>query len=125
MPKSNYQLYHGENMLHFDEMMMSTLYWTNMQNWIFIVLASSLKQQSAGIHVAPLVHEPLSGHISGVMGSMLTLSAVDREFEPLSGHISGIMGSMLTLSAVDREFEPLSGHIKDYEIGICCFSTKK
>jgi hypothetical protein len=59
------------------------------------------------------------------MGSMLTLSAVDREFEPLSGHISGIMGSMLTLSAVDREFEPLSGHIKDYEIGICCFSTKK
>jgi hypothetical protein len=50
------------------------------------------------------------------MGSMLTLS---------ENHISGVMGSMLTLSAVDREFEPLSGHIKDYEIGICCFSTKK
>jgi hypothetical protein len=27
-------------------------------------------------------------------------------------------------SAVDCEFEPWSGETKDYEIGICCFSTK-
>jgi hypothetical protein len=33
------------------------------------------------------------------------------------------MVSMLTLSAVDRGFEPRSGQTKDYEIGICCFST--
>ena len=25
---------------------------------------------------------------------------------------------------VDRGFEPWSGQTKDYEIGICCFSTK-
>jgi len=30
------------------------------------------------------------------------------------------MTSVLTLSAVDREFE----QIKDYKIEICCFSTK-
>ena len=32
--------------------------------------------------------------------------------------------SYLASSAVDRGFEPQSGHTKDYEIGICCFSTK-
>ena len=31
---------------------------------------------------------------------------------------------MLASSAVDRGFKPLTGHTKDYEIGICCFSTK-
>ena len=30
-------------------------------------------------------------------------------------HISGVL---------DRGFDPLSGQTKDYEIGICCFSTK-
>ena len=35
----------------FNERMMSALYWTNMLN-----SASSLKQQSAGIHIAPLEH---------------------------------------------------------------------
>ena len=34
------------------------------------------------------------------------------------------MVSMHVSSAVDREFEPRSNHSKDYEIGICCFSTK-
>ena len=34
------------------------------------------------------------------------------------------MVSMLASSAVDRGFEPWSGQTKDYEIGICCFSTK-
>ena len=34
--------------------------------------------------------------------------------------IGGVMTSVLTLSAVDREFE----QIKDYKIEICCFSTK-
>jgi hypothetical protein len=34
------------------------------------------------------------------------------------------MVSVLTLSAVDGGFEPLSGETKDYNIGICCFSTK-
>ena len=34
------------------------------------------------------------------------------------------MVSMLVLSAVDRGVEPRSGQTKDYEIGICCFSTK-
>ena len=34
------------------------------------------------------------------------------------------MVSMLASSVVDRWFEPRSGQAKDYEIGICCFSTK-
>ena len=38
--------------------------------------------------------------------------------------ISGAMVSMLTSSAIDREFEPWFDQTKDYEIGICCFSPK-
>ena len=34
------------------------------------------------------------------------------------------MVSVLTSSAVDREFEPRSGQTKDYKIGICCFSAQ-
>ena len=34
------------------------------------------------------------------------------------------MVSVLTSSAVDCGFEPLLGQTKDYEIGICCFSSK-
>ena len=50
-----FPLYHGENKLIINEMMMkSALYQTNMLSLIFS--ASSLKQQSAGRHVAPLEH---------------------------------------------------------------------
>ena len=38
--------------------------------------------------------------------------------------IGGVIVSVLSLSVVDRGFEPRSAQIKDYEIGICCFSTK-
>ena len=34
------------------------------------------------------------------------------------------MVSVLTSSAVDREFEPRTGQTRDYEIGICGFSAK-
>ena len=34
------------------------------------------------------------------------------------------MVSVLVSSAVDRGFEPRSAETKDYNIGICCFSTK-
>jgi hypothetical protein len=34
------------------------------------------------------------------------------------------MVSVLASSAVDRGFEPRSGKTKDYEIGICFFSSK-
>jgi outer membrane protease len=34
------------------------------------------------------------------------------------------MVRVLTSSVVDRGFESPSGQTKDYEIGICCFSTK-
>jgi hypothetical protein len=45
-----FQLYHGEKMFIFNEMMMkSALYKTNTPTWI----ASSLKQQYADKHVAP------------------------------------------------------------------------
>jgi hypothetical protein len=36
----------------------------------------------------------------------------------------GVMVSVLASSAEDPGFEPWSGQTKDYEIGICCFSTK-
>jgi hypothetical protein len=38
--------------------------------------------------------------------------------------ISGVMVSVLALSAVDCGFEPRSGQTKDYTIGIRCFSAK-
>ena len=34
------------------------------------------------------------------------------------------MVSVLPSSTVDYGFEPWSGQTKDYEIGMCCFSTK-
>ena len=34
------------------------------------------------------------------------------------------MVNVLTSSVVDRWFEPQSGQAKDYEIGICCLSSK-
>ena len=34
------------------------------------------------------------------------------------------MASVLAWSAVDRGFEPTSGQAKDYNIGICYFSSK-
>ena len=38
--------------------------------------------------------------------------------------IGGIMVSMPPSSEVDHGFNPRLGQIKDYEIGICCFSTE-
>ena len=38
--------------------------------------------------------------------------------------INGVMVSVLASSAVDHGFEARSNHTKDYNIGICCFSTK-
>jgi hypothetical protein len=37
--------------------------------------------------------------------------------------IGGVIVSVLASSAVYRGFEPRSGQTKDYEIGICCFSS--
>ena len=36
----------------------------------------------------------------------------------------GVVVSVLTSRAVDHEFELRTGQTKDYEIGICCFSSK-
>ena len=38
--------------------------------------------------------------------------------------IHGVIVSVLASSAVDPGFEPQSGQTKDYEIGICCISSK-
>jgi hypothetical protein len=35
-----------------------------------------------------------------------------------------VMAIVLALSAVDRGFEPSSDQTNEFEIGICCFSTK-
>ena len=42
----------------------------------------------------------------------------------MSNHISGIVVSVLTLSAVDCGFKSWSGQTKDNKISTCCFSTK-
>jgi len=39
-------------------------------------------------------------------------------------HISGVTVTVLALSVVDRGYDPQLGLIKDYEIGICCFSSE-
>ena len=41
--------------------------------------------------------------------------------------IGGVMVSVFASSAVDRDrgFDPRSGQTNDYQIGICCFSTKQ
>ena len=38
--------------------------------------------------------------------------------------ISGVMDNMLAFSVVDYGFKSRSGQTKDYDIGICSFSTK-
>jgi hypothetical protein len=38
-------------------------------------------------------------------------------------HMGGVMVSMLAWNVVDHEFKPWSGQTKDYNIGICCFSS--
>ena len=47
-----------------------------------------------------------------------------EQLQKCGNRIGGVMISVLTSSAVDRGFEPRSGKTKDYEIGICCSSTK-
>ena len=42
----------------------------------------------------------------------------------LFNHIGGVLVSVFASSAVDHGFEPRSGQTKDYEIGICYFSSK-
>jgi hypothetical protein len=50
------QLYHGENKLMFNEMMMRFRFVLDQHAELDFNSASSLKQQSAGRHVAPLGH---------------------------------------------------------------------
>jgi hypothetical protein len=42
----------------------------------------------------------------------------------MDNHIDGVIVSVLTSSAVDREVEPRLGQTKDYKISNCCFSAK-
>ena len=50
-----FQLYHGENKLIFNGMMMrSALYWTNTPSWIIMLV--SLKHQSVDRDITPLGH---------------------------------------------------------------------
>jgi hypothetical protein len=65
--------------------------------------ASSLKQQSAGRHIATLAIVFLSINL-------FSISAGNR--------IGGVMISVLDSNAVDRRLEPQSGKTKDYELGI-------
>ena len=46
------------------------------------------------------------------------------DFANKGNRIGGVMVSVLASSAVYRGIESRSGQTKDYEIGICCLSTK-
>jgi len=50
------------------------------------------------------------------MYSALALNAVDHEIDS--------QYSALALNAVDHEIDSQSDQTKDYEISVCCFSTK-
>ena len=53
---------------------------------------------------------------------------IDQMYYPmiivLKNRIAGVMVSMLPSSVIDRGFGPRRSKIKDYNIGICCFSSK-
>jgi hypothetical protein len=51
-------------------------------------------------------------------------SKLNELFSNYKYRIGDVMVSVLTSSAVDREFKSRSGHTKDYKIGICFFSAK-
>jgi hypothetical protein len=51
-------------------------------------------------------------------------SSIPNCFQICINHIGRVMVSVLASSMVDRGFEPRSDQIKDYNIGICSFSTK-
>ena len=42
----------------------------------------------------------------------------------LKNCIGGVRVNVLASNAVDRGFEPRSSQAKDFNIGICCFSSK-
>jgi hypothetical protein len=72
---------HGENKLIFNEMMMRSALLQLLVGIVLLYCVSSLKQQSAGRHVAPL------GHIINIYNWEYFLCRVN--------HICGVMVSML------------------------------
>jgi len=51
-----FQLYHSENELIFNEMMMRSAFFLDQHAYLYFYSASSLKQQSADRHIAALGH---------------------------------------------------------------------
>jgi len=49
--------------------------------------------------------------------------SLSNEYKRPKNRIGGVMVTVLTSSAVDREFEPRSSQTKNYEIGIYCLSA--
>ena len=86
--------------------MVSVLPLSAVDSWFVSVLPSSVVD-SWFVSVLPL------SVVDSWFVSVLPLSAVDRWFV-----------SVLPSSVVDRWFEPWSGKTKNYNIGICCFSSK-
>jgi hypothetical protein len=123
-------------------------YAVNTLSWNFYS-ASSLKQQSADIHIAPTrTHYMTCPLLSEGKLTLLKRRLVLREYCCCSSRkthciiakiyfqlfqnnctfisikINWHIFSVLISSAVDRGFESRSGQIKDYKISICCFSAK-
>ena len=68
---------------------------------------------------------PIQWHITVRVSTVYLQQLKMEQLQKCDNRTSGVMVSVPTSSAVDREFEPRSGKTKDYKIGICCFSTKQ
>jgi hypothetical protein len=78
-------------------------------------------------HASSSIVKSLSSENRGINNTYiytLECSSIPNCFQICINHIGRVMVSVLASSMVDRGFEPRSDQIKDYNIGICSFSTK-
>ena len=78
-------------------------------------------------HASSSIVNSLSSENRGINNTYiytLECSSIPNCFQICINHIGRVMVSVLASSMVDRGFEPRSDQIKDYNIGICSFSTK-
>ena len=120
-----FQLYHGENMLHFNEMM-STLYYINMQSWIlYNVVLDHFNKQSAGSHVAVLWHVKLIL----VNQSVFVMCLAKKQQIPISlsmvGPERGSNSWSTTLKASTLTITPPMQFYLSYKIYIKLITKKK
>jgi hypothetical protein len=89
--------------------------WMNIVTWS-IELFWMTYVRILCVQIIFLPYEMLDEYLYKCVDKILCIYSINR--------IGGVMVSVYASSAVDRGFEPRSCQTKDYEIGICCFSSK-